>query len=131
MCHSTSEDIDISMTKFLGTYIWVTLAGAIIAIIGTFIAIMYRRKRKLQRKEQHDLETVKGNNTKKPSTYASVGSGKPTSRDRIRRAWAWLNKDAHALGLAASITISLGIGTILFSILYPAFASYAHNDNDI
>lgn len=120
------------MTRFLDTYIWVTLAGAIIAIVGTFIAIMYRRKRKLQRKKQHDLETVKGNNnTKKSSAYVSVGSGTPTLRNRIRRAWAWLNKDAHALGLAASITISLGIGTILFSILYPAFASYVYNDNDI
>ncbi|KAI8056068.1 hypothetical protein BDF22DRAFT_673647 [Syncephalis plumigaleata] len=105
LCHSTINSMDISMTRFLDAYIWVTLAGAIIAAIGAFIAV-------LQRKKQHDLETVRssnGNNdgnTKKSSTYVSVRSGTPTLRNRVERGWLWLNKDARALGLAACITIT-------------------------
>ncbi|RKP23023.1 hypothetical protein SYNPS1DRAFT_31281 [Syncephalis pseudoplumigaleata] len=131
LCQTTDNSMDISMARFLQGYIWITLAGAIISAIGLVLAMLYRRRRKLLRKKQHALQTIDGHAAKQPSNLVAVGPSARGFRSRMLLARQWLMKNGHALGVTACITITLGVVLILFSILYPSFASYAFADNDI
>ncbi|KAI9599377.1 hypothetical protein BDF19DRAFT_410037 [Syncephalis fuscata] len=132
VCRSADNSMDVSVQQFLETYVWVMLAGLIISMLGVVICIMYRRRRKQLRIKHRPLETEGGNSpSKNAPALVTVGPGANSLRNRFNHARQWLNKDAHTLRVAGTITVSLGVFLILFSVLYPAFGTYAYSDDNV